>query len=89
MVRDHEGTFFILDPFTGGEKLMTDIDLSNILTEREVAKLLRISPSGVRNLRISGLLGHIRAGKRVLYTRSHVEEFLRRHECPAEEKTAA
>lgn len=64
---------------------MLSPDLNDLMTEREVAKELRMSVAGVRLLRLRGLLAHFRAGRRVLYSRQHVEEFLRRNEHQATE----
>jgi hypothetical protein len=67
---------------------MTSEDLENMLTEKEVAQLLRMSVPGVRNLRLRGQLDHFRFGLRVLYSRRHVEDFLKRNERKSSEEVA-
>jgi hypothetical protein len=55
---------------------------SEILTEKEVADILRIAPSSVRNARARGQLPFIRIGinrGRVLYRKDDVEQFINRN----------
>lgn len=47
-----------------------------LLTGKEVANMLRISPSSVTSLRNSGALPFVRIGRRVLFTREAVLKFI-------------
>jgi DNA-binding transcriptional MerR regulator len=51
-----------------------------LFTEREVAEMLRISPSYVRVLRARKLIACFRFGDRALYSPSHIEAFKRMNE---------
>ncbi len=55
---------------------------TQILTEKEVAEILRIAPSSVRNARSRGQLPFIRIGinrGRVVYRKDDVEQFIERN----------
>lgn len=54
----------------------------NFLTEKELATLLRVALSSVRNLRRSGQIAYLRIGTghrgRVVYAREDVQAFIER-----------
>lgn len=49
-------------------------------SEKEFCKLVGISQDMGRRMRLRGELKFIQAGRRVLYTPTHIREFLSRHE---------
>ena len=51
-------------------------DLPDALTESEVLAVLPVSRPTLRHLRESGAIRYVRAGRRVLYPRSAVQEYL-------------
>lgn len=52
-----------------------------LLTEREVADILRISIRNVRYIRAAGDLAYVRVGRQVRYRRSDVIAFIERNVC--------
>ncbi|WP_225009421.1 helix-turn-helix domain-containing protein [Novosphingobium percolationis] len=48
-----------------------------LLTEAEVAKVLRISPRALRSARAAGELQHVKIGRLIRYRQEHVESFIR------------
>jgi len=53
-----------------------------LLSECEVADLLRVKPCTVRNERVRGKLGFIRIGARIFYTPEQVTEYLENQTMP-------
>lgn len=52
------------------------------LTEKELAELLRIAPSSVRNIRARGEMAFVRLGQsrgRVVYAKDDVRQFIERN----------
>lgn len=54
--------------------------IPELLTERELCDLLRISPATAWRLRKAKKLGYCRVGVRILYLRRHIVAFLDAHE---------
>lgn len=50
-----------------------------LLDERETARILRVSPSTVRNERQRGRIGFTKIGSRIFYTRTQIGDYLQRH----------
>ncbi|WP_420555766.1 helix-turn-helix domain-containing protein [Roseovarius sp.] len=48
----------------------------DILTEPEAAAVLRMSTKTLKRRRSAGQIGHTRNGRRVLYRRAHLDEYL-------------
>jgi hypothetical protein len=61
-----------------------------LLSEAEVAELLRVKPCTVRNERVRGRLGCVRIGARVFYTPEQVVEYVQRQKVgPCEESKSS
>lgn len=54
-----------------------------LFTEREVAKLLSLSPHTIRMLRNRKQISCFKFGRRVAYAARHIEDFKQQHECQA------
>ncbi|WP_225207838.1 helix-turn-helix domain-containing protein [Novosphingobium huizhouense] len=50
--------------------------MQTLLTEPEVAKILRLSQRSVRNARLSGELPHLRIGRSIRYRADDLDTFL-------------
>lgn len=55
-------------------------DFDHLMTQKEVAAMLRVSPSTITALRNNGSLPHVRIGKRVLFRKSTVQAFMQSNE---------
>ena len=51
-------------------------DTPDLLTDKDVAKLLRVSPMTVRNERLRGRLGFVRVGGRIFFTADLVAAYI-------------
>ena len=60
-------------PVLHGERLMTD---------GELATVLRVSPRALRDYRNEGILPYIRMKGNILYRESDIEKVLEKSECP-------
>src|SRR6185312_1719497 len=69
------------DPKPSGPfpKALEDESDELLLDERETARILRVSPSTVRNERQRGRLGFTKIGGRIFYTRTQIGDYLQRH----------
>jgi hypothetical protein len=54
-----------------------------LLTEQEVADLLRVKPCTVRNERVRGRLGFVRVGARIFYTPEQVMAYVQQQKVGA------
>src|ERR1041384_2568136 len=57
--------------------------LPRLMTEQEVAVLLRVKASTVRAERIRGKLGFVRIGARIFYTSDQLDKYLEQQTIPA------
>src|SRR6185295_16878130 len=60
----------------------SELTIPRLLTEREVADLLRVRPSTVRAERIRGKLGFLTIGARIFYAPEQLSEYLERQAVP-------
>lgn len=60
-----------------------------LLSERQTAAVLGFSPRFVFGLRQSGELPAVKAGSRIAYAVSDIEDFIRRHRITPNPETAA
>ena len=62
--------------------------MNKLLTEDEAAEMLRISARSLAGLRKDGQIAHLRVSRCVRYEPQHLEDFRRRSEVLAREKSA-
>lgn len=62
--------------------------MTPLLTEKEAAAILRITPRSLAALRIRGEIAHLRVSRCVRYEWQHLLDFRRRAEVLAREKPA-
>jgi excisionase family DNA binding protein len=64
-------------------EINTELIGSGLLTEQEAAKILRVRPCTVANLRKDRLLGFLMVGRQVRYSMKHLNEYLQNQETKA------
>jgi excisionase family DNA binding protein len=63
--------------------------MDELLTEDALASKLGVTRATIRNYRNSGRLGYVKLGGRVLFSQSHIDDFVRLCEVPAKIKPVA
>lgn len=59
---------------------MSAIQLTPLLTEQEVANLLRVKVCTIRNERERGRLGSTRVGNQIRFTTDHIHQYIKNQE---------
>ena len=62
--------------------------MTPLLTEKEAAEILRITPRSLAGLRSRGEIAHLGVSRCVRYEPQHLQDFRRRSEVSAREKPA-
>jgi len=57
-------------------------DLEKLLTVKDVLVYLQIGRTTLYRLMIGKKIGYVRIGKKVFFTRKHIEDFIRRETVP-------
>lgn len=52
------------------------MEVSDLLTTKQVAERLRVSPSTVNSLRRQGKIKYVQIGRKVMYTPDSISEFI-------------
>lgn len=53
---------------------------ARLLTEREAADILGVSPESVRHWRYQGMIGFVRIGRKPMFRPEHLEKFIHGNE---------
>lgn len=53
------------------------------LTRKEVAEILRLTPKSVENKSLSGEIGYVKIGRRVLYSQNEIKAYVAKNTRPA------